>query len=471
MPTAVLRRYTPPTCTLEIAATGSALSRWTDRTVLKNVRFNLSFDDPKLSPEEQITVSGDRTQLEALHQVVGTYVQQLLQTAPEQIHWEPALQLERYDAAGDILASVLAPEQRGAEHLMEGTPLPTENGLALQPKGLLSHELQLGDLATPGSGSVVRLTALQLFDLANALEEYHAEALSLPTLKQPWLRLPQGSLKIAASAVLALGVTGAISKFVMDISRPTVQQTATAPTEREVNSELSRELFPTLSPPPLEASPPVTLQPLPPPPPSGAAPSNDPGLPPVGVTQPPAPQPQAPAPAANPEVPAAEAPSVTVIPDPDGPAILTAPPASGESPSASTEPPRLAGVEPDASALRSGQVFDSAESAPTERNVTTSSTAFDTIPQVAEIRNYFQERWQPPAELTQTLEYRLLLNADGSLQRIVPLGQASANFIDRTNLPLMGEPFVSATSDGSTPQIRLVLKPDGKVQSFLEYAN
>ena len=87
------------------------------------------------------------------------------------------------------------------------------------------------------------------------------------------------------------------------------------------------------------------------------------------------------------------------------------------------------------------------------------------------MRSYFQQRWQPPDGLTQTLEYRLLLNADGSLQRIVPLGQFSENYLDRTNMPLMGEPFVSAARNGETPQIRLVLKPDGKVQSFLEYAN
>ncbi|MFM7426479.1 MAG: DUF4335 domain-containing protein, partial [Elainella sp.] len=92
MPTAVLRRYTPPTCTLEIAAAGSALSRWTDRTVLKNLRFQLSFDDPKLPPDEQVAVSGDQGQLETLCDVVGRYVQTLLAAAPEQLPWEKSLQ-------------------------------------------------------------------------------------------------------------------------------------------------------------------------------------------------------------------------------------------------------------------------------------------------------------------------------------------------------------------------------------------
>jgi hypothetical protein len=96
------------------------------------------------------------------------------------------------------------------------------------------------------------------------------------------------------------------------------------------------------------------------------------------------------------------------------------------------------------------------------------TTLFDNIPQVAEVRSYFQKRWQPPSGLSQTLEYSLTLNADGSIQRIIPLGKAAGDFIDRTNIPLPGEPFVSAVDGGRNPSIRLVLTPDGKVSTFLE---
>ncbi|MFQ3619024.1 MAG: DUF4335 domain-containing protein, partial [Cyanobacteriota bacterium] len=74
MPPAVLRRYTPPTCTLEVRACGSALSRWTDQTVMKNVRFSLRFDDPRRPTEQRVEVQGDRPQLEALHATVSEYV-------------------------------------------------------------------------------------------------------------------------------------------------------------------------------------------------------------------------------------------------------------------------------------------------------------------------------------------------------------------------------------------------------------
>ncbi len=87
---------------------------------------------------------------------------------------------------------------------------------------------------------------------------------------------------------------------------------------------------------------------------------------------------------------------------------------------------------------------------------------------VAEVRNYLQQRWNPPSGLTQTLEYSLLLNRDGSIERIIPLGQASVEYIDRTNIPAPGERFVSALQGEANSKIRVVLTPKGKVQTSLE---
>jgi hypothetical protein len=88
---------------------------------------------------------------------------------------------------------------------------------------------------------------------------------------------------------------------------------------------------------------------------------------------------------------------------------------------------------------------------------------FDNIPQIAEVRNYFEKRWKAQANLSQTIEYTLVLNKDGSIQRIIPLGKTAGDFLDRTNMPLPGEPFVSPLEREGTPRIRLVLYPDGKV--------
>jgi hypothetical protein len=93
---------------------------------------------------------------------------------------------------------------------------------------------------------------------------------------------------------------------------------------------------------------------------------------------------------------------------------------------------------------------------------------FDTIPQIAEARNYVQQRWKLPADLKQTLEYRLLINADGTIQRLTPLSEAARTYLQHAGIPLLGKPFVSPIAGGSQPTILIVLSPDGTVQAFLE---
>jgi hypothetical protein len=93
---------------------------------------------------------------------------------------------------------------------------------------------------------------------------------------------------------------------------------------------------------------------------------------------------------------------------------------------------------------------------------------FDTIPQVAQARTYLQQRWQPPEDVTKALEYRLFIAPDGSIERIIPLGQASQVHIQETGIPLVGEPFVSPVQGDRNPTIRVVLNPNGQVETFLE---
>jgi hypothetical protein len=153
------------------------------------------------------------------------------------------------------------------------------------------------------------------------------------------------------------------------------------------------------------------------------------------------------------------------------------------TPSTPTTPPALPDLPTLTPTPASGQAADTVNPSSAARSASgatgnqsqsatsgngSNNTLFDNIPQIAEARSYFQNRWQPPADLRQTLEYSLLLNADGSIQRIVPLGQAAGQYIDRTDMPLPGEPFVSAVAGGGNPTIRVVLSPDGNVNTFLE---
>ena len=89
------------------------------------------------------------------------------------------------------------------------------------------------------------------------------------------------------------------------------------------------------------------------------------------------------------------------------------------------------------------------------------------LSQTAEIKAYFQDKWLPPEDLKQSLEYRLYLNDDGSIKKVIPLGKASRLYLSKTNIPVQGEPFISpVTEENST--IRLLLNPDGRVKTFQE---
>jgi hypothetical protein len=453
--------------------------------VLKNLRFQLSFDDPTVPEDKQVEIRGDRTQLEALWEAVSAYVQKILSQSddlalpltqtPDQPgdHVSPMVNGNSEPALIDAASVEPAPPLTLVPHLESSNPTignrATGNpatGIHLQPKGWLRHELHLGTIATDRSAEVVSLSALQLFDLANALDEYHAESLTLPTLNRPaWAKSPGGWASIAAVLLLAIGSTAALTKFVSDVSSPSPQlATAASPEAGGATTgaqSKSAERLPV--PPGIEPLPSsLALQPLPPIPPTGATKSTAPPERTI-VPQTPIPAPIAPGDFSSGQV--------AVIPQ----EALPAPNLSFESPDsaaiASAESARSApnAALPESAALRPETLqsdalpSDSGQPGAEAAN----GTAFDAIPQVAEVRNYFQGSWQAPEGLTQTLEYRLVLNSDGSLQRIIPLGQAAATFLDRTNMPLLNEPFVSPVENG-TPQIRLVLGQDGKVQTFLE---
>ncbi|NES98456.1 MAG: hypothetical protein F6K32_25415, partial [Desertifilum sp. SIO1I2] len=165
------------------------------------------------------------------------------------------------------------------------------------------------------------------------------------------------------------------------------------------------------------------------------------------------------------------------IPDePVAQAPVPAPPRVSESAPAPTvtELPDIPEVAPsDSSPGESAAVARSAS--PSTRSLqeppAQTATAFDRIPQVAEVRSYFQQRWNPPESLPSTIEYSLLLAPDGSIEQVIPLGETAATFLDRTEMPLRGEEFVSPIAGGRQPKIRLVLTPEGEVQAFLEAMN
>lgn len=545
--TTLLRRYTPPTCTLELYAQQSPLSRWAGRPVVRDLHFRLHLDDPRLPDDQWTTLQGDRQHLDALHTVIETYVQAHL----TQMDWdleeltstvlaalvpagtdekpaclnvpsEPmiadasppqeASPSDRLPASPPVSAPLtdeasIAPIPalaRSAPNILSEQPVTTgsrsrtgrdstalqrdrRNPLQIEPDGGLYHRLHLGPLATAQIGDTVQLSTLQLFDLATALDAYGEELMALPeTLGRAWFKPSITWARTAAIAIVVIGVATSIVRLAeqpqvaMQTEAPTGSEGASSldqrreavavaplptPSFRGIPGSLAPEAVPGAPPPGIPAPPPgSSLAQLPPyspggsPPPSGSGFSTVPipAAPPPDLAMAPPPPPPLPAPS--------EMGTITIPAEPSGTALPEIP----ESLRNAAPPPVAArsGVAADEAPARTSQENQMAASAPG-----TTSTAFDVIPQVAEVRAYFQGQWQVPEGLSQTLEYSLVLNPNGSIQRIFPLGQAAGNYIDRTGMPLIGEPFVSPIADGKQPRIRLVLKPDGKVQTFLESMN
>lgn len=524
----VIRCYTPPTCTLEVFAQSSPLSRWMGKTVLKHLSFELRFDDPRLPEEQRVPIRGDREQLEALCDAVTNYVQQFLQQSPESF-WVSFPSTQESSTALDD------PELKSSTKTLNAfsNQIPGAN-IYLEPSSYLTHNLFLGSLANYSSGPVIKLSLLQLFDLASALDEYSTDVMALPTLNNTssTLRFPAWA-PVAAVLVLGVGFLPVTWQYANNI-REKQQQTAKTSNSEAVKTALepsSSLNFPTpepgLTPPSnnlLGSTPPLSTSTLPqapltapssssfsPPPPNtltipqgttatlpsnrASAPSKKiPGqeiaiLPNLGQN----PTGSSPQGGAIPQlrnlpprlssnanslptnISPVLPPSLDTIPNknrvntPAQPSPLTSQQldetisslqqsSAGEKPTSQLPSSRTAANNPFID-----QLGDAGKN-PTSREVAT-GTLFDT-PQVAEARQYLTKRWQPPTGLGQTLEYSLIVGVDGTIERIFPLNKAAREFVDNAGMPEVGKPFVSANKNGQNVRIRVVLSPDGKVQTF-----
>ncbi|MFB2835522.1 DUF4335 domain-containing protein [Floridanema evergladense] len=281
----VRRRYTPPTCTLEIISQGSPLFRWVGRSVFKHLNFSLNFDDPRLPEEKRITIHGDKPLLETLHQQVKVYIQDFLVQKPENFPELPSIfateaqtpttnepetqntiaQLEpgekeitNISSQQDFASEPLETAQTDPHPAEEGStqslgvgevsqnPTPqllnpseednspnsinghfskANSGIYLKPRNLLSHDLFLGSLTTPQSVSVINLSLLQLFDLATALEEYKTEQEGLPNNRRTSNhKLPPYWAISAAMVAVTVGLTAGIAR-VLDQGKRTPEAT------------------------------------------------------------------------------------------------------------------------------------------------------------------------------------------------------------------------------------------------------
>ncbi|MDM9385090.1 DUF4335 domain-containing protein [Chlorogloeopsis sp. ULAP01] len=533
----VIRRYTPPTCTLEVLAQSSPLSRWVGKSVLKQLRFELRFDDPQLPEEQRVVIRGDRDQLEALCAAVTNYVQEFLQMPPEKF-WAT---FSGFDDSSKASENPELQEQFQSSQAIQtlntfnpqipGTQIPGTE-IYIKPSNHLTHNLFLGSLGYQVSTPVIKLSLLQLFDLATALDEYSADVLALPTLYQRKSSFPIPAWASVA-AVLVLGV-GLLPLAFQSTSNKKEPQTANQPSTTEENIALEPSPLlnlpnPTPALTPADQLPPLNFGsglPVPgstlPQNPQALSP-NQPAVPPISSTLPtPSSSTQNTFPSASKSpsgsvfnVPQTTAqnlpnsqtnntpqtltkPEAAIQPNslktqqgtvstPTGQRLpSTSPAITGNLPSGGVQVPPSPNVasmpniptgsantqassptNSSVSANNSSKLVDRLRANRNPSTTVATGTLFDTA-QVAEAREYLRKRWQPPGSLKQALEYSLIVGVDGTIERIFPIGKAAREYVDRTGMPLIGEPFVSPSRSGQAMRIRAVLNPDGKVQTFPE---
>ncbi|MEM7761360.1 MAG: DUF4335 domain-containing protein, partial [Cyanobacteria bacterium P01_A01_bin.40] len=375
-----------------------------------------------------------------------------------------------------------------------------ENHPYLESQGLVNHKLYFGNLLHDGDDDYIKLSTVQLFDLVTALEAFQAEIATLPDTKQsvsPTRKMLPLWSGIAAVAIAGVGITTILFQSSQQ------QNTASSPeTQSSAPAEIP-ELEEIIPPPtPETAKKPISQPRL-----TEALKSAN-RLPPPPAVDTPKPKPDIPDPADYPlpevarqsglnssqksETTAKQKDSsTTVIPQSNpvqeeiiaqdniiqdnGRELKLAPETARlrtESPA--TLPAQDRSNQIDTIINSEVDVQNDSGVQPTRDQMSqpNSNLALRDAPvqpsQIQEITNYFQNQWQPPANLKQSLEYRLLLNPDGSIKKIIPLGKASRLYLSQTKIPVNGESFISPPTASQSTTIRLLLNPDGKVQAFIE---
>ncbi len=90
-------------------------------------------------------------------------------------------------------------------------------------------------------------------------------------------------------------------------------------------------------------------------------------------------------------------------------------------------------------------------------------------PAIQATRNYFQSKWKPSSTQQNPLQYVVQINGKSGLVRSVSAqGAAATTYLNRSKIIKAGQKLVAPAASGTDQKIRVVLQPDGNVDSFME---
>jgi hypothetical protein len=86
-----------------------------------------------------------------------------------------------------------------------------------------------------------------------------------------------------------------------------------------------------------------------------------------------------------------------------------------------------------------------------------------------EVKTAFSQSWKAPADLTETVQYRVEVAADGTLQSITPFNTPARTRSDLTaKLPAVGTKLTAPLKGGSGVALQVFLEPNGEVRALSE---
>jgi Domain of unknown function (DUF4335) len=90
-------------------------------------------------------------------------------------------------------------------------------------------------------------------------------------------------------------------------------------------------------------------------------------------------------------------------------------------------------------------------------------------PAIQATRNYFQSKWKPSSTQQNPLQYVVQINGKSGLVRSVSAqGAAATTYLNQSKIIKAGQKLVAPAAGGTDQKIRVVLQPDGNVDSFME---
>ena len=418
----LFKRYTPPSCTLSIYNPSSFFPFKKDN-LSPDYSFELNFDDPRVPNQYKTTIKGDRTSLEKLRITINQYIN----------HYLHSLDIDHNSEEGE----------------------DEKRKFKLYFKQKLQHQL-----ITPENESIT-LNNTQLLDLINALESFYLDFLQSQNNTDLIFAPLQWGLGISAIALVMIGAIWWQNRQIIVEDNDQEIETSDLPSLPEVEppTPLDRDLLPPIALPDVPDSL-LQSQPLPPldtpipQPPTdtmGEIPSSGNDTPAIFIP-------------GSPNL--LDQTTRSTSPDNDNKNQFVIPAPPPEIAPAPQPLPRLGSTKPTLPDVPQLQARNPENEIPNAEENNTSASQQET-PQ-EKIKQYFSAQWQPPESLTQSIEYRLIVDQKGSITRVTPIGQISTIYLDRTPIPLQGEQIISPFQDAPTVTIRLILSPNGDVVTFKE---